>query len=516
MKRFLKLLPLALLLCLALCLLSSCEGEIEYEFRIIEGGCEIAQVTCSFLGDLPDVLVIPAEYAGVPVISIGENAFEYAHTFSSTPSTIVLPDTVKEIKASAFQDTYSREIILPEGLERIGDAAFCNAARLTEIVIPASVVEIGESAFGCCESLASITVAADNPVYTTIDGSLYTKDGKELIQYAPKSTPTSYVIPEGVERVPEYAFAYCKSLTSITLPESITKIGERAFDGCSSLVDINIPAGVTEIGYRAFEGCTALERITLPDTLTELGHSIFSECTSLREVTLPSALTALPSSLFYNCTSLTSLNIPAAVTAMGSSYSPYPQDVFEGCTSLTELTVAEDNPIYTSIDGSLYSKDGKTLLLYNPGSKATSFTVPDGTTTIGKYAFHKNATVEHVTLPEGVVTISEMAFAEASALRSISLPKTLLSIEDYAFYICDALTELTFPSSLIKIGNYAFMLCDSLERVYIPSSVKTVGVFAFRDCGSVDIYAEAEKRPDGWHRKFKPVFERVDWGYTGS
>ena len=121
-----------------------------------------------------------------------------------------------------------------------------------------------------------------------------------------------------------------------------------------------------------------------------------------------------------------------------------------------------------------------------------------------------------ITLPEGVISIKAYAFYKCRSLRSVSLPSTLLSIEDYAFAHCESLEAIPLPSSLLTIGEYAFFNCDALKRIVIPASVERIDFKAFRKCDGIDIYAEAEKRPDGWHRKFKPIFERVEWGYTGS
>ena len=540
MKRFLKLLPLALLLCLALCLLSSCQEEIEYEIAVVDGGCEIVDVLYPPFKDPVSVLTVPAEFHGLPVVSIGAEAFAYV--WSLSPDTIVLPDTVKVIKDGAFEDSDVREIILPAGLESIGAEAFFGCTKLVGIHIPKDTV-IGENAFAHCPSLAGFTVDAQNPYYTAIDGSLYTKDGSRLVFYASKSPITSLVIPEGTEKIPDYAFRDCKTLvtieipegvteigdfafsgctalTSIRIPDSVTEIGNSAFNGCTALTSIRIPEGVTEIGYRAFTDCTALTSITLPEGLTQINRELFKGCTALPCIIIPEAVTTIDEKAFADCTALTSIRIPAGVTDIKTVF-PYvgyaPRyNLFDGCTALTDIIVAEENPAYTAIDGSLYSKDGKALLLYSPARKDSDFTVPTGVTIIESGAFYCNSTIKSITLPEGVISIKAYAFYKCRSLRSVSLPSTLLSIEDYAFAHCESLEAIPLPSSLLTIGEYAFFNCDALKRIVIPASVERIDFKAFRKCDGIDIYAEAEKRPDGWHRKFKPIFERVEWGYTGS
>lgn len=60
---------------------------------------------------------------------------------------VTIPSSVKEIQNGAFEDfTNLREIILNEGIERIGSNAFKNT-RLDVVTIPNSVKEIGTNAF---------------------------------------------------------------------------------------------------------------------------------------------------------------------------------------------------------------------------------------------------------------------------------------------------------------------------------------------------------------------------------
>jgi len=137
---------------------------------------------------------------------------------------------------------------------------------LTSITIPESVTTIGECAFCDCESLKEIKVAEGNKNYKSVDGNLYSKDGKTLLQYAIGKENTSFVIPDSVTTIGERAFQACSSLTSITIPDSVTTIGNYAFRGCSGLTSITIPNSVTTIGAGAFYDCTNLKTVTYKGT----------------------------------------------------------------------------------------------------------------------------------------------------------------------------------------------------------------------------------------------------------
>ena len=117
-------------------------------------------------------------------------------------------------------------------------------------------------------------------------------------------------VPDGVERLEDYAFYECTSLVSITLPDSLTSLGDGAFEACTSLASATLPDGLTSISEAAFYGCTALASVRLPDGLTSIGSQAFFFCTSLASVTLPDGLTSLGYGAFQYCTSLALVYVP--------------------------------------------------------------------------------------------------------------------------------------------------------------------------------------------------------------
>ena len=101
---------------------------------------------------------------------------------------------------------YGGNVVIPNGVTRIGDYAFFECGNLTSIVIPDGVISIGDSAFWNCKSLTSI------------------------------------VLPDSVTCIEDHAFEYCKRLTSIVIPDSVTSIGTGAFYECPNLT-IDAPRG---------------------------------------------------------------------------------------------------------------------------------------------------------------------------------------------------------------------------------------------------------------------------------
>ncbi len=194
-----------------------------------------AGTTVTGLNNAVSDLVILSEYDGVKVTSIGAYAFRGCTSLTS----ITIPDSVTSIGNGAFE--------------------YCRS--LTSVTIPNSVTSIGDSAFYNCSKLTNINVNDNNKAYKSIDGNLYSKDGKTLIQYPIGKTDTSFSIPDSVTRIGISAFEGCRSLTSIMIGDSVTSIMSGAFIDCSSLTSITIPDSVTSIGDSAFYGCTSLKTI---------------------------------------------------------------------------------------------------------------------------------------------------------------------------------------------------------------------------------------------------------------
>jgi hypothetical protein len=223
-------------------------------------------------------------------------------------TTYAIPSSVTSIGNSAFFGSYNlTSISIPSSVSSIEYAAFGQCISLISITIPYSVTSIAEGAFSGT-SLASIAVDEMNPAYTNIEGVLFDKDIRTLIQYPNGKQAGTYAFPPSVIDIGDWAFAYSSSLSSMTIPSSIRSIGIGAFSncdgltditipplevigtymfaGCSSLVSINIPASVRVIGYQAFEGCSSLTSITIPSSVMDIGNEAFAGCSSLTSITL--------------------------------------------------------------------------------------------------------------------------------------------------------------------------------------------------------------------------------------
>ncbi len=87
-----------------------------------------------------EMLALPAQVAGRPLVRIGVRALPWA------PASVVVPDTVRAIERdNACRST--KRLVLCEGLETIGEHCFCSRKLEPPVSIPASVRSIGEGSF---------------------------------------------------------------------------------------------------------------------------------------------------------------------------------------------------------------------------------------------------------------------------------------------------------------------------------------------------------------------------------
>ena len=178
---------------------------------------------------------------------------------------VTLPSTLRFIGMEAFCGYDFTAFTLPAGLEVIERDAFvyCGFGVLRiEAALPAG--EILGSLYDC--NVSAYEVPENHPLFRTVDGVLFSKDGKTLIAYPNARAAAHYDVPAGVERIEAYAMGN-EFLKTVSLPIGLKSIGDAAFAGCTRLQSIALPLTVREIGRDIFFDCVSLELVSLPDGL---------------------------------------------------------------------------------------------------------------------------------------------------------------------------------------------------------------------------------------------------------
>lgn len=432
---------------------------------------------------------------------IGNMAFEYCDRIE----TIVLPEGVTTIGAYAFSDAVNlKEINLPEGIKELPQFAFLRCKSLKELVVPNTVTKINKRAFDSCSGLIKLQIPASvmeigEEIIKNYSGlTIYTLKGSYAEAYA-----KLYSIPvEYYEELPEV------SPTPTPVP-TLTPEEEAKFVWTE-----NLDGEVTITGYTD----NTVKDLIIPDTLdgkpvVGIGAEAFFRM-NFETVVLPESLRDIGYSAFRYCQKLKSIHIPAGVRTFNTLEETRIAD-FALCYALEEITVDENNPYFTSVDGVLYTKD-MTVLMSVPGAYEGRLEIPETVTTIGIYSLSMCNKITEIVIPKGLVTqlttwgefeLEGAEISECYGLKNIIVAEDhpYLSAENGSLYNKDKTKLLkiapksiedsyVFADTVTEIGSYTFRGCDALKSITIPAGMNMSQNF-FSECAYLTEILVDENNP---------------------
>ncbi len=505
----------------------------------VQNEFDVSNYTLNDYNGLGGTVVIPTD---LNVMYIGEEAFKDNNNITK----IIIPSSVIDIRPRAFYNCTALEEVyfVSETAQPIADAdvsmiyeeAFYGCTNLKKVDFSnVKTVTIAENCFKDCTKLTSVV---DMPSIGTMHHRAFANTGLTSVDIS------------GLHMSGDSVFEGCKNLTTITKTGAFTaigmnmfkdcvslknvvtlstpNIGEGAFSGCINLAGVKLqsPEGKAlefNIGARAFEYCGTNVRGNFyldfgTETVRSIGTEAFAGST-VAEVAPIYGLEVLGENAFLN-TQVDTFYLSDDLDIANIRLTGIP---FEGLT----VRVAENSTKYfeDTATGVIYNAD-KSKILYANAELTGAYTVEEGVTAIGDYAF-ANSKITSITLADSVNSIGIGAFKksklasidfkastvteiaantfEGSMLASIVLPDSVESVGDEAFkgsaiasfkgdkllYIgnsafasCKALTEITLADGIESMGNLVFQDCTNLVTVTLPS-VKTLGRMTFFDASSL-------------------------------
>lgn len=225
--------------------------------------------------------------------------------------------------------------------------------------------------------------------------------------------------------------------------ENGTYIVTGLSDDCMD-AEIVIPSSyrgkpVVSIGTEAFKDYNWINTIIISDGVTSIGRGAFSGCSGLQSVEIPDSITAI------------------------------------GEEAFTSTPIYNDN---NNWDQATVLYIGNHLIKAKT-RVADGYNIRENTKTIADGAFKNCAVKGRLKIPNGVTSIGKYAFYLCIGLTSLDVPNGVTSIGDYALAGCTALAFFDIPSSVTSIGNYALAKCTRLTVLDIPSGVTSIGDYAF-------------------------------------
>ena len=339
-----------------------------------------------------------------------------------------------------------KTIILPNTTRSIRDFAFNSSGISGELNIPASVNDtIGKSAFSYCENLTGVTISGTKLI------------GESAFQGC-VNLSGNLVIPESVETIKPWAFAYCEKIETVSLPSSLAELGQSAFNGCGGLFTVNSD----NVSFSHLDGVlfnadkstliqfpkSKVGNYLVPSSVMSIGVWSFANCTGLTSISLTSNISVIEDYAFYGCSNLTgNFHVLSGIWLIG-------QYVFDGCTKISGFEVAQDNTSFTFING----------VLSDIGQSVLKKCIPTKT---GEYI-----------IDPGIMFIDNAAFSECKMLNSVVIHENVLDIGKRAFYNCSGLTSIKVKSATpLDLTNSlsAFELVDKEKcSLYVPIGTKAL------------------------------------------
>ena len=248
------------------------QTEADFQVAVTQDGQGVRILR--YTGTIMDV-VIPATIQGMPVREIAPETFRLADNRRMDITSVVIPEGVTLIEARLFSPGFERlaSVTLPSTITSIGQGAFMNTPALRSITLPEGLVEIGQQAFAN-SGITSITIPAS--AYSIGDSAFA---GSAITSITWHGRPG--LIQVGM-------FNRCINLQTVVIPEGVSRIGDLAFAGCTALTSVTLPSTITSIYDSAFGGCTALTTVTIPETIERIrfgsgavGGDVFRECNQI-------------------------------------------------------------------------------------------------------------------------------------------------------------------------------------------------------------------------------------------
>lgn len=149
----------------------------------------------------------------------------------------------------------------------------------------------------------------------TIDGILYSKDGKSLL-YCPKLHEVSVSVLDGVENICDDAFYMAYNIQEVIFPASLKRVGRNAFSGCNNLLTVDFGTGVEILDENSFSYCRSLKQVDIPASVKIIQDSAFCGCRDLEKVTLHSGLQYIGCYAFDDCV-IKEVTLPETVCSIG-------------------------------------------------------------------------------------------------------------------------------------------------------------------------------------------------------
>ena len=162
------------------------------------------------------------------------------------------------------------------------------------------------------------------------------------------------------------------------------------------------------------------------------------------------------------------ITIPSGITDLGNGFG---RNAGLNGGHINAFYVPKDHPSFVSVNGILYSKDLRELLIAPPDHPDKDMVIPNGTIQVTGYAFF-GSTLRHVEFPESLKRIGNSSFGYTCRLRSVDISDGVRVLEKGAFR-GSGIRRISIPSRAAVMGSICSE-CRNLEDVVVMPGNETV------------------------------------------
>lgn len=473
-----------------------------------------------FLSLIFAVLIVFTAIPFTPMLT-ADAAVSGIFTYTVTSDNTVI---INSIKASA------KKVVIPETIKGMDVTslswdALSNCENFTSISFPSKMGSFSYYSLFGAPNLTEINIAKGNTYYASYQGVLYNKDYTQML-CIPSAKKGSITIP-----------AKTQSVTGLSNISKLTSVKVNANNNNFTVIDgilyskdktkliacpggksgkITVPASVKEINWDAFSGCKKISAINVNSknkNYASVDGVLYNKKKTV-VIVVPTGKTGtwtVPASVDY---------IPAYELSGGSN-------------RLTKINVNAKNKYFSSVDGVLYTKNKKQLVLC-PAKKSGKITIPDKTQYISDTAFTECQKITTIhfgagitpNIPADTISIDGMPltaidgglFSGCVSLKtvtvsaknkyytvygggiynkkktelvatvpgtiSLNIPSTVKTL-GYRSVSFSEVKNVKIPNSVTAISYMAFECAYNLTSIKIPNKVKTIEYGTFGSCQSL-------------------------------
>ena len=461
---------------------------------------------CFYLNSiqLPETLL---EFGNRPIPLYTTNTGDYVMLNCLSLEELMIPNRVRWISDAALMGcTNLKKVVLPDSLTLIGCEAFRNDSCLIEMTLPENVDSIGRSAFWNCykwtpslpkylRCLGDMAFAScltpDSMIigerlksigYQSLDVNNNNREKLKKVyvcQEEPLALGDNYdvykifgteYVKQGRKTIERFPEVYADSCTLYVPTGSREKYQASAVWGNFRHIE--------EFDYQSSGEEEPVDTVKTDDRFTALtaeGIEVFFTILSEEEKTCKVSDYAAVSEQTEGFVTIPSKANDYTVTEIGMS-------AFNSCQKVTGISIPET---VTTIRAGAF---GMCLGLIE-------IVIPQSVTTIETSMFWDCANLTSLILPESMTEIPDALCYDCRSLKSITIPEGVTHIGQNAFSNCQSLESIELPTGLESIGNVAFSSCIGLKNLFIPANVKEIGTWAFENCsGLTSITVETDNK----------------------